>query len=54
MPRVLLLPFGFLVAAAITLAAPLLFALWAEVQPIDHMLHGTYYVVLPGWSSGGF
>jgi hypothetical protein len=47
MPRVLLLPFGFLVAAAITLAAPLLFALWAEVQPIDHMLHGTYYVVLP-------
>lgn len=51
MPRVRLLPFGFVIAAAIPLAAPFLLAAWTEAQLMDHMLHDTYYVVLPGFAA---
>lgn len=50
MPRVRLLPYGFLIAAAITLAAPFLLSAWIEAQSVDHMLHDTYYVVLPDFA----
>lgn len=52
MPHVRLLPLGFLAVAALTLAVPAVFAAWTEVQPVDRLLHDTYYVVLPvlGWA----